>query len=148
MGKVKVKNLSTFVIGINLPNVRFRRDLQPKQETTLPEDVFEEFNYDSGCQAFIRDGFLQVITEDAATAAEVSVQPAATTAAEVDVKKLLSEGSAMELIKVLKGDISPALKDEFIQTARELKITDLGKCNVLKKYLGFDCLEAVRMTIQ
>lgn len=148
MGKVKVKNLSTFVIGINLPNVRFRRDLQPKQETALPEDVFEEFNYDSGCQAFIRDGFLQVITEDAETAAEVSVKPVAATAAEVDVKKLLSEGSAMELIKVLKGDVSPALKDEFIQTARELKITDLGKCNVLKKYLGFDCLEAVRMTIQ
>ena len=31
MGKVKVKNLSTFVIGINLPNVRFRRDLMPKK---------------------------------------------------------------------------------------------------------------------
>lgn len=148
MGKVKVKNISTFVIGINLPNVRFRRDLQPKQETTLPEDVFEEFNYDSGCQAFIRDGFLQVITDSVETAAEVSVQPTATTAAEIDVKKLLTTGTVFELTKVLKGDLSPALKDEFIQVAREEKITDLGKCNVLKKYLGFDCLEAVRMTIQ
>lgn len=148
MGKVKVKNLSTFIIGINLPNVRFCRDLQPKQEMTLPEDVFDEFNYDSGCQSFIRDGFLKVTAEDEETAAEVSVQPRATTAETVDVKKLLTEGSAIELIKVVKEDISPALKEEIIQTALALKVTDLAKCNVLKKYLGFDCLEAVRMSIQ
>lgn len=149
MGKVKVKNLSTFVIGINLPNVRFRRDLMPKQETALPEDVFEEFNYDPGCQAFIKDGFLQVITEDAELKAQISVKPTAKTSADVNVKYLLTEAPVKDLITVLKSkDLSPALKDEFIETARELKITDLGRSNALKQYLGFDCLEAVRMSIK
>ena len=65
------------------------------------------------------------------------------------MKYLLTEAPVKDLITVLKGkDLSPALKDEFIETACELKITDLGRSNALKQYLGFDCLEAVRMSIK
>ena len=121
----------------------------PKQETTLPEDVFDEFNYDPGCQAFVKDGFLQVTADDAETKAQISVKPTAKTGADVNVKYLLTEAPVKDLIAVLKsGDLTPALKDEFIESARELKITDLGRSNALKQYLGFDCLEAVRMSIK
>lgn len=149
MSQVKVKNLSTFTITINLPNVRFRRDLAPKQTMVLPEDVFDEFNYDPGCQNFIKGGFVQVITDDVELKSQLSVQPEKKTAADVNVKYLLTEAPVKDLITVVKDkELSPALKEEFIETARELKITDLARCNVLKQYLGFDCFKAVSMTVQ
>ena len=41
----KIKNVSNSAITINLPNVRYRTELRPKQERPLPDDVFMEFNY-------------------------------------------------------------------------------------------------------
>ena len=41
MSKMKIKNVSNFAISIILNNVRYRRDLNPGQETSLPEDVVE-----------------------------------------------------------------------------------------------------------
>ena len=36
----KIKNVSNSAITINLPNVRYRTELRPKQERPLPDDVF------------------------------------------------------------------------------------------------------------
>lgn len=143
MSKVKIQNLSTYKIGINLPNVRFRRDINPKQTTVLPEDVFEDFNYDPGCIAFVRDGFLKIITEDEEILEQVT-KPEQMTADVVDVPTLLTISPVSELIKVIK-DATPALKDTIITEAVRLNVTDEGRCNVIKKFLGVDVLDAIAM---
>lgn len=143
MPKVKIQNLSSFKIGINLPNVRFRRDINPKQTTVLPDDVFEDFNYDPGCIAFVRDGFLKVITDDEEIKEQLT-RPEAMTSDEVDVAKILTEAPVADLIKVIKN-ASPALKDLIIAEAVRLNITDEGRCNVIKKFLNVDVLTAIAM---
>ena len=62
----KIKNVSSSKILINLPNVRFRTELQPKQERPLQDDVFYEFLYDPGCINMVKWGFLGVIYDETA----------------------------------------------------------------------------------
>ena len=45
----KIKNVSNSAITINLPNVRYRTELRPKQERPLPDDVFMEFKIRPKC---------------------------------------------------------------------------------------------------
>lgn len=140
----KIKNVSSSKILINLPNVRFRTELQPKQERPLQDDVFYEFLYDQGCINMVKWGFLGVIyDETAADKIDVEVK----TGLDVDVKDLLTNKSVKELSEVLK-DASPALKDEIVAKAVELSIADQGRCNIIKKYTNVDILNVMAMARQ
>ena len=75
MAKVRIKNISSYDVLITLPNVRYRRDLRPGQTSDLADDVFEEFNFDPGCRAYVRNGFIKVITEDEVIKETLEVAP-------------------------------------------------------------------------
>lgn len=139
----KIKNVSNSEITINLPNVRYRTMIRPKQERPMPDDVFMEFNYDPGCVNMVKWGFLSVIYDhniDAAERIEVDTK----TGADVDVKALLTEKTVKELSDTLKN-ASPALKDEIVAVAVELSIADQGRCNIIKKYTDIDILNVMAM---
>lgn len=138
----KIKNISNSAININLPNVRFRTELRPKQERIMPEDVFTEFNYDPGCQNLVKWGFVQVVYEDNSTLDRIEVQT--TTAAKINVEDLLQNKTVKELSDVLKK-ASPALKDEIVDTATKLSIVDEGRCNIIKAYTGVNILNVLAM---
>lgn len=138
----KIKNISNSAININLPNVRFRTELRPKQERIMPEDVFTEFNYDPGCQNLVKWGFVQVVYDDNSTLDKIEVET--TTAAKINVEDLLKNKTVKELSDVLKK-ASPALKDEIVDTATRLSIVDEGRCNIIKAYTGVNILNVLAM---
>ena len=138
----KIKNISNSAININLPNVRFRTELRPKQERIMPEDVFTEFNYDPGCQNLVKWGFVQIVYDDNSTLDKIEVET--TTAAKINVEDLLKNKTVKELSDVLKK-ASPALKDEIVDTATKLSIVDEGRCNIIKAYTGVNILNVLAM---
>lgn len=138
----KIKNISNSKMLINLPNVRFRTELQPKQERELPDDVFMEFNYDPGCINMVKWGFLKVNT-DKEESVDITVAKG-TTAATVDVEELLTKKTVKELSDVLKV-ASPALRDEIVETAVKLSVADQGRCNIIEKYTNVDILNVMAM---
>lgn len=138
----KIKNISNSKMLINLPNVRFRTELQPKQERELPDDVFMEFNYDPGCINMVKWGFLKVNT-DKEENVDITVAKG-TTAATIDVEELLTKKTVKELSDVLKV-ASPALRDEIVETAVKLSIADQGRCNIIEKYTNVDVLNVLAM---
>ena len=140
----KIKNVCNSKILINLPNVRFRTELQPKQERPLPDDVFYEFLYDPGCANMVKWGFLGVIYDDNAMD---KIKVETKTGMDVDVTDLLTNKPVKELTEVLK-EASPALKDEIVAKAIELSIADQGRCNIIKKYTNTDILNVMAMTRQ
>ena len=99
MAKVKIKNISSYEILITLPNVRYRRDLRPGQTSDLADDVFEEFNFDPGCRAYVRSGFIKVITEDETVKETVEVAPEN---ADIDVDDLLKNKPVVEFAQIMK----------------------------------------------
>lgn len=139
----KIKNVSNSAITINLPNVRYRTELRPKQERPLPDDVFMEFNYDPGCINMVKWGFLSVAYDKAEEIFDPIIVEAKT-GADVDVKELLTKKTVKELADTLKT-ASPALKDEIVAVAVELSIADPGRCNIIEKYTNVDILNVMAM---
>lgn len=143
----KVKNICDSVVNINLPNVRFRTDIRPKQERAMPEEVFTEFLYDPGCMNMVRWGFLEVIYDKNTDSYYEKIEVPQQTAATVNVRELLLEKTVKELSEVLKN-ASPALKDEIVAVAIAESIVDQGRCNIIKKYTDVDVLNTLAMARQ
>ena len=142
--KVYVKNVSSFVIELNLRQVRYVRDLEPGQKVGLAEDVFEEFSCDPGCKSLLRDGFLKVITEDEEVQQQVAEIAPSKTAQEVNVRDFLMNQSAQKLGIALK-EASPALKEQIVEMAMSLSIADPARVNLIKHYCNVDILQALAL---
>ena len=141
MAKVKIKNTSTYKLSIILENVRYRRDLNPGAETTLPEDVFEEFNYDNGCRNYVRNGFIQVITDDEDIKESL---PEAPKDISMDAELLVTKKTVQELAAVLK-EASPAMKDKVVQAAIKYSVADAPRVTLIKAHCGVDVLNALAL---
>ena len=142
--KVYVKNVSSFIIELNLRQVRYVRDLEPGQKVGLAEDVFEEFSCDPGCKSLLRDGFLKVITEDEEVQQQIAEIAPSKTTEEVNVRDLLVNQSAQKLGIALK-EASPALKEQIVEMAMSLSIADPARVNLIKHYCNVDILQALAL---
>lgn len=141
MSKMRIKNTSTFVVSIILNNVRYRRDLNPGQETNLPEDVAEEFNFDPGCRAYVKSGFIKVITDDAEIKDIFGETPKDV---EVDVANLLTNKTVNDLAVALKNG-SVAFKEKVVSEAIRLGITDAARCSLIKHHCEVDVFQAISL---
>ena len=141
MAKVKIKNTSTYKISIILDNVRYRRDLNPGAETTLPEDVFEEFNYDNGCRNYMRNGFIKVITEDEEVKESIPEMPKDV---DIDAEELITKKTVQELAVVLKS-ASPSMKEKIIAAAIKHSAVDAPRVTLIKAHCGVDVLNALNL---
>lgn len=141
MSKVKIKNTSNYRISIILDNVRYRRDLNPGAETAIPDDAFEEFNYDNGCRNYVRNGFIKVITEDEGIKEAIPEMPKDV---DIDAEILLTKKTVQELALVLK-DASPAMKEKIIAAAIKHSIADPGRVALIKTHCGVDVLNALNL---
>lgn len=141
MSKVKIKNTSSYRISIILDNVRYRRDLNPGAETTLPEDVFEEFNYDNGCRNYVRNGFIKVITDNEEIKEAIPEMPKDV---DMDAEILVTKKSVQELALILK-DASPAMKDKIVAAAIKHSAVDAARVALIKTHCGVDVLNALNL---
>lgn len=141
MSKMKIKNVSNFAISIILNNVRYRRDLNPGQETSLPEDVAEEFNFDPGCHSYVKSGYIKVITEDQEIKDVFGDTPKDV---DIDITDLLTNKSVNELAIALKNG-SPAFKEKVVAEAIRLSITDAARCSLIKHNCNVDVLNAITL---
>lgn len=144
MSKTQVKNLTSSEITIDLPAARFLRKIQPNQAVPLPDEAAEEFTYDEGCRNFVKDGFIQLITENENILAAAPEVKAASTAAEVDVDDILKNASIADFAKTLK-EATPALRDKIVERAIALSIADAPHCNLIKTYTGMDILKTISL---
>lgn len=141
MSKIKIKNTSTYRISIILDNVRYRRDLNPGQETTIPEDAFEEFNYDNGCRNYVRNGFLKIITDDEVIKESIPVAPVDI---DVDAADLVTNKTVQELNKVLQS-ASPSLKEKIVSEAIKHSVSDSARVALIRAHCGVDVLQALAL---
>ena len=141
MSKVKIKNTSSYRISIILDNVRYRRDLNPGAETTLPEDVFEEFNYDNGCRNYVRNGYIKVITDDEEIKEAIPEMPKDV---DMDAEILVTKKRVQELALIQK-DASPAMKDKIVAAAIMHSAVDAARVALIKTHCGVDVLNALNL---
>lgn len=141
MSKVKIKNTSNYRISIILDNVRYRRDLNPGAETTMTEDVFEEFNYDNGCRNYVRNGFVKVITDDENVKEMIPEMPKDV---DMDADEIVSKKTVQELALVLKN-ASPSMKEKIVAAAIKHSVADAARVALIKQHCNVDVLQALTL---
>lgn len=137
---MKVKNRSASVSGYTIPDLNVRRRFAPGETKDIPQSEIEKLLYQPG-GAEIFYGNLQVSAEDL-KALQLGSQEQEYFYNESDIKKIMISGSLDEFLDML--DFAPDGVMELIKKyAIELPMTDMNKCEALKKKTGFDAMKAL-----
>ena len=71
---ITIKNMSSSMVSLYVPSIRFNRELPPGRVVPLSKEEYEELMYDSGVLALINGHYLKVegVDEDKQVAVETS----------------------------------------------------------------------------
>lgn len=146
MSNLSVKNISSAVIVLSAPNIRFRRELPPGRAIPLAENEYEELSFDSGFSALLDGHYLQVIGLDEDKEA-VSVNNNDSVYSATDIEQMLDALNITAFAKFLPT-AAAAEKETVVKLAVEKGITNGGFTALIKKYCGVDVISAINMKHQ
>lgn len=140
--KVLVKNRSTAVIVIKIPNRNIRVVLQPGQTVSnLTFADLEEYSYQPGGDKMLRE-YLQ-LAEAEVEDLHLGEPPLEYNFSEQDVKNLLTTGSLDAFLDCL--DFAPVGVIDLVKKyAVDLPLTDTTKLEALKEKTGFNAAAALQ----
>lgn len=135
---VRIKNVSTAQVSINLPIIKLNRQLMPKRVITLTDEEYEELTFDPGAMALINGHYLVVEGLEENKQADV-VSNVYTSDA---IEKMLLDGDITGFAKFIPN-ATIAEKESAVTLAVEHKITNAGINALIKKYCGVDVIDAI-----
>lgn len=148
--KVKVTNLVSSIVAINLPEIRLQRTWEKKGAVKIiPFEQLEEAIYDPGTEAMFRDGVLGI--DDMEVKIALGLEEEGTT----EPTKLITLNDAqrkryltvmpLDEFKVKVKELSDEQIEELAYYAIENEITNYDKSEILKKLTGKDVIKTVEL---
>ena len=148
--KVKVVNLISSRVNIDLPELRLNRIWEKKGAVkTIPFDQLEEALYHPGVEALFRNGALGI--EDLEIKKKLGLEPE-------DVKEpvniiILDDTQRKRYLRVMPlHEFKEKIKELPMEQIKELaqfaianEIVDFDKCEILKKITGTDVIGTIQM---
>ena len=151
MKKIKVTSTVRHRVGVNLPDLRFKRSWQGVGASiNIDKEMFEELMYEAGFRYMLEQGILYI--EDMAVKVEHGLEPAGATKpvniivlSDKERAVLLSEATSTAgfetAIKKLKREQLMELADYAIKH----RTISINKARLLKLASGRDVLVAIRL---
>ena len=135
---IKVKNVSTSLVSLYAPTIRFNRELQPGRVIPLTEEEYEEFTFDPGFMALVNGHYLKIegVEEEKAVEVIENVVEAS------DIEKMLVDNNITAFAKFIPN-ATEAEKESAVKLAVEHKITNAGIVALIKKYCDIDVINAI-----
>ena len=135
---IKIKNVSTSLVSLYAPSIRFNRELPPGREVPVSQDEYEELTFDSGFMALVNGHYLKIsgIEEEQQVEVVENVVEAS------EIEKMLVESNVTAFAKFIPT-ATAAEKDSVITLAVEHKITHSGIVALIKKYCDVDVISAI-----
>lgn len=145
--KVTVKSMVNYSVGLNIPDLRFKRDFTKEGETkTIDFDTLFEGVTSLGVRTLFDEGILYIDNKQDRIdlGLEEEGQP--------ERFKILNRGQILKLLKVdpiskLQETLEILPREQInriAEVAIEEKFTDFDKCNVIKKFCGIDVISSVQ----
>lgn len=148
--KVKVVNLISSRVNIDLPELRLNRIWEKKGAVkTIPFDQLEEALYNPGVEALFRNGALGI--EDLEIKKKLGLEPE-------DAKEpvniiILDDTQRKRYLRVMPlHEFKEKIKELPMEQIKELaqfaianEIVDFDKCEILKKITGTDVIGTIQM---
>ena len=148
--KVKVVNLISSRVNINLPDIRLKRIWEKKGATrTIPFDELEEAIYNPGVEALFREGILGI--EDMEVKRKLGLEPED---AEEPVNIIvLDDAQRKRYMTVMplyefKEKIQELSREQIAELARyaiEHEIADFDKSEVVKQIVDIDIIGSIQL---
>lgn len=145
--KVTVKSMVNYSVGLNIPDLRFKRDFTKEGETkAIDFDTLFEGVTSLGVRTLFDEGILYIDNKQDRIdlGLEEEGQP--------ERFRILNRGQILKLLKVdpvskLQETLETLPREQINRIAEiaiEEKFTDFEKCNVIKKFCGIDVISSVQ----
>ena len=145
--KVTVKSMVNYSVGLNIPDLRFKRDFTKEGETkAINFDTLFEGVTSLGVRTLFDEGILYIDNKQDRIdlGLEEEGQP--------ERFRILNRGQILKLLKVdpvskLQETLETLPREQInriAEVAIEEKFTDFEKCNVIKKFCGIDVISSVQ----
>ena len=140
---IRIKNVSTSLVSIYLPNIRFNRELMPGREVPISDEDYQEMTFDAGFLALVNGHYIKVLglEEEKQVAIVNNVYEAS------EIEKMLLTGDVTAFAKFIPN-ATEAEKESAVTLAVQHKITNSGIAALIKKYCDVDLIEAINVKHQ
>lgn len=140
---IRIKNVSTSLVSIYLPNIRFNRELMPGREVPVSDEDYQEMTFDAGFLALVNGHYIKVLglEEEKQVAIVNNVYEAS------EIEKMLLTGDVTAFAKFIPN-ATEAEKESAVTLAVQHKITNSGIAALIKKYCDVDLIEAINVKHQ
>ncbi len=137
---ITVKNISSALVVLMLPDMHFRRELMPGRVVPIKQEEYEAMTFDPGIMNMLQDHYIKF------DGIEEAEQPVVLENEEVydaaNIKKMLEEQDITKFAKFIPT-AAPAEKDTVVKYATDLGITNSGFVTLIKKYCDVDIINAI-----
>lgn len=135
---IKIKNISTSLISLYLPAIRFNRELMPGREIPVSDEEYEELTFDTGFMSLVNGHYIKIngLEEDKQVEVVENVVEAS------EIEKMLVDNNVTAFAKFIPS-ATEAERESAVTLAVEHKITNAGIVALIKKYCGVDVIQAI-----
>lgn len=151
--KVVITNQSNSRVGINIPDLRFKRVWEKKNaKITVDMDILREIIYDAGVSYMFEQGILFI--EDMQAKIELGLEPEEAKAP-VNIIKLddaaLKRALGPMIVSDFKKFFEPLTEEQKHQVAEYAIVhecTDFSKAEIIQKAIGINVISAIQLNRQ
>jgi len=135
---ITIKNVSTNLVSIYLPNIHFNRELMPGREIPVSPEEYEEMTFDTGFMALVNGHYIKIkgVEEEQQVEVVENVVEAS------EIEKMLVENNITAFAKFIPN-ATEAEKESAVTLAVEHKITNAGIVALIKRYCDIDVISAI-----
>ena len=135
---ITIKNISTSLVSLYFPAIRFNRELMPGREIPVTEEEYEEMTFDTGFMSLVNGHYIKIngVEEEK----EVEVVENIFEASEIE--KMLVNNDVTAFAKFIPN-ATDAEKESAVTLAVQHKITNAGIVALIKKYCDVDVIQAI-----
>lgn len=135
---ITIKNISTSLVSLYFPSIRFNRELMPGREIPIPPEEYEEMTFDPGFMSLVSGHYIKINgVED-----EQQVEVVENVFEASEIEKMLVKGDVTAFAKFIPT-ATDAEKESAVTLAVEHKITNAGIVALIKKYCDVDIINAI-----
>lgn len=136
---ITVKNISSALVVLTIPELRFRRELRPGREVPLSQEEYDTMMFDPGINNMVQDHFIVFNGVESDKSMNLEAEPVLDVAA---IKEMLEKQDITSFAKFIPT-AAPAEKDTAIRLAVDMGITNSGFVALIKKYCDVDIISAI-----
>ena len=127
---IRIKNISTNLVSLYVPNIHFNRELMPGREIPVSQEEYEELTFDTGFMSLVNGHYVKVTGVEEEQAVEVvdDVFEAS------DIEKMLVNNDVTAFAKFIPH-ATDAEKESAVTLAVEHKIRHIRICIIKKTFL-------------